>query len=51
MATRALLDENPNPTYEQMTEWLSGNICRCGTYPAIARAIAQVKQKADKATR
>jgi aerobic-type carbon monoxide dehydrogenase small subunit (CoxS/CutS family) len=42
MATRALLDENPTPTYDQMAEWLSGNICRCGTYPAIARAIAQV---------
>jgi aerobic-type carbon monoxide dehydrogenase small subunit (CoxS/CutS family) len=50
MATRALLDENPRPTYEEMTEWLSGNICRCGTYPAIARAIAQVTQASDPAT-
>lgn len=42
MATEALLHENPTPTYQEMTEWMSGNICRCGTYPAIARAIKQV---------
>lgn len=44
MATKALLTENPSPTYEEMTAWLRGNICRCGTYPAIARAIRQVTE-------
>jgi len=39
MAATALLNENPSPTYQEMQHWMSGNICRCGCYPAIARAI------------
>jgi len=38
MAAKGLLKENPDPTLEQVKEALSGNICRCGCYPAIARA-------------
>jgi aerobic-type carbon monoxide dehydrogenase small subunit (CoxS/CutS family) len=34
-----LLAENPNPTREEITEHLAGNICRCGSYPEILRAI------------
>ena len=44
MAARALLLENPSPTREQIAEWLSGNICRCGAYPAIAAAIMEVSR-------
>lgn len=39
MAAKALLMENPNPSREQIAEWLSGNICRCGAYGAIAQSI------------
>jgi len=39
MASKALLNEIPNPTDEQITEKLSGNLCRCGTYPAVRRAV------------
>jgi len=39
MAAKALLVENPNPTRDQIAEWLSGNICRCGAYGAIAQSI------------
>jgi len=39
MASKALLNEIPNPTDEQITENLSGNLCRCGTYPAVKRAV------------
>ena len=39
MAAKALLMNNPHPTREQIAEWLSGNICRCGAYPAIAASI------------
>lgn len=45
MAARALLLENPSPTREQIAKWLSGNICRCGAYPAIAAAIMEVSRK------
>lgn len=45
MAAKALLLENPLPTREQIAEWLSGNICRCGAYPAIAAAIMEVSRE------
>jgi isoquinoline 1-oxidoreductase alpha subunit len=38
MAAAALLDKNPNPTDDQIDEAIT-NICRCGTYPRIRRAI------------
>jgi aerobic-type carbon monoxide dehydrogenase small subunit (CoxS/CutS family) len=41
MAAKALLMENPNPTRDEVAEWLSGNICRCGAYPAIAASILE----------
>lgn len=39
MAAAALLAKNPQPTEEQITEAMTGNICRCGTYDRIRRAI------------
>jgi aerobic-type carbon monoxide dehydrogenase small subunit (CoxS/CutS family) len=44
MAAKGLLIENPNPTREQIGEWLSGNICRCGAYGAIAQSILEAAQ-------
>src|SRR4030095_16809029 len=44
MAAKALLIDNPNPTREQIAEWLSGNICRCGAYGAIAQSILEHAQ-------
>lgn len=41
MAARALLTENPSPSYAQLQEWMKGNICRCGCYPAIAQSILE----------
>src|SRR5438876_9352317 len=41
MAAKALLLENPDPTRDEVAEWLSGNICRCGAYPAIAASILE----------
>jgi isoquinoline 1-oxidoreductase alpha subunit len=38
MATAALLEENPKPTDQQIDDALT-NICRCGTYSAIRRAV------------
>lgn len=39
IAATALLDNNPNPTDEDIDLAMSGNICRCGTYPRIRKAI------------
>ncbi len=45
VASKAFLDKNPNPTPEDIRHGLSGNLCRCGTYDGIKKAIAQVSQK------
>ena len=41
IAATALLTEVPSPTYEQIAEWMRGNVCRCGSYPAIAKSIRE----------
>ena len=41
MAAKGLLLANPSPTRQQITEWLSGNICRCGAYPAIVESVQE----------
>ena len=42
MQAVSLLRELPNPTDEQIETAMSGNLCRCGTYPRIKRAIRRV---------
>ena len=39
IATKALLDREPDPTEEQIRAWLSGNLCRCTGYDKIVRAV------------
>ena len=41
MAAVALLEEKPKPTDAEIDAAMSGNICRCGTYPRIRAAIHQ----------
>lgn len=49
MATKAFLAENPKPTLEEIKEGLSGNLCRCGAYPAIGQAVLRASgQKRDE---
>jgi xanthine dehydrogenase YagT iron-sulfur-binding subunit len=45
VACRAFLDQHPHPSPEDLRRGLSGNLCRCGTYAGIQRAIAQVAKK------
>ena len=45
MTARALLDENPTPTLDEVKEALSGNICRCGCYAGIALAVLHASEK------
>jgi carbon-monoxide dehydrogenase small subunit len=48
MAAKALLMENSNPTRDQIAEWLTGNICRCGAYGAIAQSILEAAEEYQK---
>lgn len=48
MSAAVLLKENPNPTDEDIDNAMAGNICRCGTYPRIRKAIhiaAEIQRK------
>jgi isoquinoline 1-oxidoreductase alpha subunit len=41
MRAAALLEENPNPTEEEIVAGMSANYCRCGAYGRIKRAVAR----------
>ena len=45
LSTVALLNEDPNPSKEEIREYLSGNLCRCGSYQNILKAVARVCQR------
>jgi len=45
MTAKAFLSLNPDPTLSEVKEALSGNLCRCGCYPAIAQATLRAAQK------
>lgn len=48
MSSKSLLDANDNPTPEEVREGLSGNICRCGTYPHVFEAVMSAAEKMRK---
>jgi len=39
MASKAYLDAHPHPTYDEVRAALGGNLCRCGTYMGVRRAV------------
>jgi len=45
MSAVALLKDNPKPSRAQIVEHMSTNICRCGTYPRIVRAIERASRE------
>ncbi len=47
LAGIALLTENPNPTEDDVRRGMSGNLCRCGTYPKILRAVLAAANEGD----
>jgi carbon-monoxide dehydrogenase small subunit len=49
MSAKALLDENPNPTGEEVRESMEGNLCRCTGYAKIVEAVlAASRNTGDK---
>jgi len=42
LAAAALLNTNPDPSEDDVRRGMSGNLCRCGTYPKIVRAVMSV---------
>jgi len=41
MAAKGFLDKHPNPTQDQVEKGLAGNICRCGTYVGVRKAVLE----------
>lgn len=39
ISSKALLDQNPNPTEHEIRHWLAGNLCRCTGYDKLVRAV------------
>jgi len=44
VTARALLDENANPTEDEVREALAGNLCRCGNYKRITECVLAAAQ-------
>jgi xanthine dehydrogenase YagT iron-sulfur-binding subunit len=44
MAVEGLLRKNPNPTTEEIRHGMSGNLCRCGTYKHIVKAVQRAAE-------
>jgi len=51
MSAAALLQKTPHPTDEQITQAMNGNLCRCGTYERIRKAIHWAADAANNARR
>jgi aerobic carbon-monoxide dehydrogenase small subunit len=49
LMTRQLLAEHPNPNEEEIRHYLSGNLCRCATYPEIIEAVQLAARKRSQA--
>jgi len=45
LTAKALLDECPRPSEQQIRDYLAGNFCRCGCYQEIMQAIRNVAQR------
>ena len=45
LTAKKFLEENPNPTADEVSFAMSGNICRCGAYPFIVKAVLNAAEK------
>lgn len=51
MAAKALLDVNPNPTEQEIREWMMGNLCRCTGYYKILESVINAARTTQEAGR
>lgn len=49
MTAAELLEKNPSPSSDEISEAMEGNICRCGTYKRINKAVAAAAKKIKEA--
>jgi len=45
LTTKALLEENPDPSPDEIKDYLAGNLCRCGSYVKILEAVLDAAQR------
>lgn len=45
LTAKALLDENPRPTETEVKKAIAGNLCRCGTYNKVVKAVLRTAEK------
>ena len=45
MAVKGLFADNPHPSEEQARDYLSGNLCRCGTYSEVLAAVKELAEE------
>ena len=45
MASKALLEKEPDPSEERIRLWLAGNLCRCTGYDKVVRAVMDAAKK------
>ena len=48
IAAKALLDENPNPSEDEIRDWMMGNLCRCTGYYQILESIVKAVAEGTK---
>ena len=48
MASTALLNENPDPSEDEIRDYLRGNLCRCTGYASIVKAVQDAAQRLQK---
>jgi xanthine dehydrogenase YagT iron-sulfur-binding subunit len=48
MASKAFLEKHPKPTMEDVKEGLGGNLCRCGTYMGVRKAVLEAASKGGR---
>lgn len=51
LMTRQLLAQNPDPTDHEIRHYLAGNLCRCGAYPEIIKAVKLAGERIRAARR
>jgi aerobic-type carbon monoxide dehydrogenase small subunit (CoxS/CutS family) len=51
VSASALVERNPSPSRDEIRHAMSGNLCRCGTYPKIEEAITLMSQESSGSSR